>query len=137
MVVTPVKVFAPDSTQVPLPDLVKEVTPVLSPMMGVRLLEPVLLPSSVSVFAVVSALKPIAPELVKFTAPVPEASIVLDACKEKSRLVLTAVPVYSKVPPLRIKLLAAVDDVPILLLLPPLASVVACSVPALMRVIPP
>ena len=106
-------------------------------MIAVMLLEPVFVPSSVSVLAVVLLLKPMALALVKFTAPEPEASIVLEACSEKRRFVLTAAPLYSSVPPFRIKLVAAVEDAPMLLLLPPLASVVACSVPALMRVTPP
>lgn len=93
MIVMPVNVFAPDSTQVPEPDFVREVAPVLSPIIAAIVLEPVFVPSRVRVLAVVLPLKPMDPVLVKFTAPVPDAAIVLEACKEKRRLVLTAAPV--------------------------------------------
>jgi hypothetical protein len=97
MVVAPVYVFAPESTQVQAPDLVRDVTPVmstmLSPMMAAIVLASVLEPVRVRVLFAVLLLKPMAPGLVKFTAPVPEASRVLEACRENRRSVLTAAPV--------------------------------------------
>ena len=48
MVVVPVKVFAADSHQVPRPDLVTLVAPVLFARIAVNLLSPVLLPVNVN-----------------------------------------------------------------------------------------
>ena len=115
----------PERTQVPVPFLVIEVAPVLSPMTAARVFAPVLVPMRVRVLAAVPPLKPIDPVFVKFNAPVPEASIVLLACNENNLLVLTASPVYLSVPLLRMRVL----DVPIPLALPVLDSVLILIVP--------
>ena len=71
MVVPPVYVFAPESTQVPAPDLMSEVAPpVPSPMMGANALLPVLLPVRVRVRAPLppNAIEPVLVKLIVFAA---------------------------------------------------------------------
>jgi len=124
-------------SQVPAPVLVTAVAPVLSAMAAAKILLPVLLPVSVKVRVPVWLLKPMEPVLVKFTAPLPEASIVpLLVPTLNSLSVLTAAPVYCKVPPLRIKFVAALEDLPMPELLPPLAKRLVLNIPPLMVVAP-
>ncbi len=79
----------------------------------------------------------ISPVPVKVSAPEPEPSMVPPLLvKVNKRVVLTAAPVYLIVPPSNIKLDAALEDAPILLLLPPLANEEILKVPFVIFVYP-
>ena len=68
---------------------------------------------------------PSAAELLKLIGPLPDASIVVPPVPiVNSRSVLTAGPTYFSVEPWMYRLLAAFDELPMLLVAPPLASVV-------------
>ena len=91
--------------QVPAPLLVREVAPVLSPMIAAS--EPLLAPVRVRVRAPVPPLKAIAPVLLKVRVPALEAeeSMVPPlAPRVKRRFVEAETPVYFKVPPLSTRL---------------------------------
>ena len=158
MLVAPVKVLLPLSTQVPTPDLVTEVTPVLaawSPMMLVSVLAPVFVPVRVKVRIPVSTaevpaplipLKPIepAPRKLRVSAEVaPEASKVappplLSALPMLNRrFVLWApLPEYLSVPPSSRRFVAVTAAAPRLPATPPLERFATTSVlPAPMAVI--
>ena len=73
--------------------------------------------------------KPIAPALVRYNLPVPEASMVADAPMVNKRLLLAAAPVYCRVPPLMTRFVAAFDEEPMLLFELPSAKTETASVP--------
>ncbi len=110
--------------------------PVPSPSTAVSVFWPVLLPVSVSVRAP-DPLKATLPVLVKFSAPVPDASSIPPFwVRVNNRSVLCPLPVYCNVPPSRTRLAAALLETPMLLLLPPSASVLTLKIPPLI-VVPP
>jgi len=76
--------------------------------------------------------------LLMVSAPVPEASSVAVPAVPivKRRSVDTVAPVYCNVPPLIIRLAAALVELPMLLTTPPSARVLTASVPLLMVVVP-
>jgi len=77
------------------------------------------------------------PVLLMVSAPVPEASSVAPLTPMvKRRSVVTVPPVYCSVPPLIIRFAAALVELPMLLTVPPSASVLTASVPPLMVVEP-
>jgi len=124
-------------SQVPAPVLVTVVAPVLSAMAAARILLAVLVPVSVNVLVPIWPLKPMEPVLLKLTAPLPEASNVPPLVPTLNNLsVLTVPPVYFKVPPLRIKFAAALDDSPMPEAAPPLAKTLTLNVPPLIVVEP-
>ena len=137
MVVPPVYVLVPDNVQVPVPDLVKLEVPEVAGLakIGVSVAAPV--PVKVKVGELVSVVA-IVPALLKVNAPLPpEASIVPPLLPMvNNRSVDTSPPVYFNVPPLITKLVAAFDDLPMLLLDKPLAKVDTLKVPAFIVVIP-
>ena len=105
-------------------------------MMPVSVLLPVFVPVRVSVRAPVPLITSL-PTLVRVKAPLPEASIdPPDIPSENNRSVLTAAPVYWRVPPFIIRLAATLVDAPKLLLIPPLASELTLNTPVLMVLTP-
>ena len=106
------------------------------------MLAPVFVPVRLSVRVWAAVPKPMLPVLVKFTAPVPEASKVA-LCPAalplivKRRSVLLPEPVYwSVVPFQRTRFPAALPEAPIELLAAPLAREVTLKVPPLTDVAP-
>ena len=138
IVVAPVLVLVPESTQVPDPFLTSEVAPVpLSTSGAASVLLPVLVPVRVSVRAVLLPEVAMAAVLLRVSAPEPEASSVAPLVPTvKPRLLLTAVPVYCSVPPLMTRLAAAFVDWPMPLAAPPLASRPVLRMPPLTVVVP-
>ena len=111
----PVKVLAPESVQIPVPDLVMADAPevVGLPKTGVK--APSAEPVKVKV-GDVAAVVPSEPTLLKVSAPAPEESIVAPfAPTVNKRFTLTAAPVYLSVPPLMTKFAAVALAAPILL----------------------
>ncbi len=140
--VVPVKVFAPKSTQVPLPALVNEVALVLSTMALPSVFAAVLVPSSVRGFAPA----PVAVRgEVRIRAPDPDASRVAPPvvpARLITRSLVWPLPVYWSVPavpllPMLIVPLATEMGVP-KALAPPLTLVMELmdSMPALIVVVP-
>ena len=128
--------MAPDRVQVPAPDLVKLVAPVLSAKMPAKVLAAVEVPVKVKVRGLVPVY-PAEPVAESVNAPVPEASIAPPlAVIVNRRSVLVAAPVYFSMPPSKMRLPAALVEAPILLLVPPLARELTAKVPALMVVAP-
>ncbi len=121
--------MAPVIVQVPVPLLTSEVVPVLSAMLAASRLAPALLPVSVSVVGLLVAW-PMAPVLLKLTAPAPEESIVPEVPRVNKRSVVWgAEPVYCSVPP-STRFVAMLLDAPMLLFDAPLARLATLSVPA-------
>ena len=127
--------MVPASVQMPAPDLVNAEVPEAGlPKTGVNV--PFADPVNVRV-GDVAAVVASEPALPNVSAPVPDESMVAPlAPTVNNRSVVTAPPVYLNVPPLITKLVAALLDAPILLLEPPLASVLTDKVPAEIVVIP-
>ena len=121
----------------PAPFFTSEVAPPLLPIAVARVFAPTFVPVSSKVRAPPCPLKPIAPTLLKFTAPAPDASSLPPFVPtEKRRSVLTAAPVYCSVPPFSTKLVAALPDAPMPLAAEPLASVLTLTIPSLIVVLP-
>ena len=116
--------FAPESVQVPVPVLASEVAPVpLSHSAGDRVALPV--PARVSVRAVFAPASATEPKFVKVRGAweSPEASSVpplMPKVKSRSVSLLEDLPTKRSVPPLSTKFEAALLDLPMLLLDPPL-----------------
>ena len=120
----------------PVPDLVKLEVPEVAGLakIGVSVAVPVPVKVKVGELAAVVA---IVPTLLKVNAPLPEASIVPPLLPMvNNRSVDTSPPVYFNVPPLITSLVAAFDDLPILLSDPPAAKLETLKVPALIVVMP-
>ena len=119
--------FVPDKVQLPVPVLVKLVTPVLLAKTGAS--TPVPVPANVSVRVDV----PLYPKelvLPKLNVPVPEASSVPPlSVSVNNRSIVAPEPVYFSVPPSRTRLAATLEDAPILLLDPPLVREDTLKVP--------
>jgi hypothetical protein len=135
IVVAPVNKLVPRNVHVPSPDLIIDnLVTVGSPSTGVK--EPSAEPENVRIgdVAVVVVTEP---KLLKVKAPVPEESIVPPSLPTvNKRFVVTALPVYFKIPPFNIKLDEMLEDAPMLLLLPPFAKVLIEIVPPLIEVTP-
>ena len=120
----------------PVPDLVKDEAPEVAglPKTGVKI--PFAEPVKVRV-GEVAAVVPSVPELPKVNAPVPDESIVAPLVPiVNKRSVVTAAPVYLRVPPLMTKFVAALLEAPMPLFDPPVARVLTDIVPPEIVVIP-
>ena len=138
IVVPPLYVLDPVSTQVPAPDFTSDVSPVpLLPINAASVLLPVFEPLSVSVRAVFVPASVTAEVLLYVIAPKPEASSVAPLVPAVNcRSVVPVPPVYRSEPPLITRLAAALVEAPMPLATPPLASVATPSTPPLIVVIP-
>ena len=146
--VAPVYVLALPRTHVPAPVLTTLVAPVpLLPTDGASVLAPIFVPVSVSVVGVLvkvncAFVRAIAPVLVKFSGPLPDAwfvgaAVVVLVFIVKCRPVLAVAQVYCSVPlPLRVKLPAPLLLAPMPLLAPPSASRVVLKTPPVIDVAP-
>ena len=126
----------PFITHLPVPALVKLLTPALLANTGVMVLSLELVPVSVRVRAALPP-SPNGSVLVNTKAPVPDASTVAPLSpRVNKRSVLVAAPVYLSVPPLITKLAAALLDWPMLLATPPSAKLDTDNVPPSTEVTP-
>ena len=123
------------SVHVPAPLLVRLVAPVLSAITKGK--TPLAEPVKVRVRVPVWLLKEMVPVLEKVKVPDPEESIPPPEDPMLTNLsVETAPPVYLRVPPLIMRLVAALVEAPIPLEAPPSAKVETLKVPAVMVLTP-